>query len=145
MTAEGKMPDFSSGDTTDIFQILRDINDLDSTIKGLDKMIKAKKTELSNLMEEAYDLMSEESLQALNLEGKNFYRNLATYISVNKEEEDEATQWLKTEGFGPLFKETINSRTLSSSLKEKMEAEGEVIPTNLFNIKTTKRIGMRKA
>jgi len=142
---EPQMPDFSSGDTTDIFQILRDINDLDSTVKGLDKMIKAKKEELGNLMEKAYDLMFEENLQALNLEGNNFYRNLTTYISVNKEEEDEAIQWLKTEGFGPLFKETINGRTLSSSLKEKMENEGEVIPTNLFNIKTVKRIGMRKA
>jgi len=125
--------------------MLRDIDDLDSDIKALDKTMKNKKEELGKLMEDAYNLMSEENLQALNLENKTFYRNLVTYISVNKEEEEEANAWLKTAGFGPLFKETINGRTLSSSLKEKMDADGEVIPTNLFNIKTTKRIGIRKA
>jgi len=138
------MPDFS-GDSTQILPMLREIKVLDVKIKELEKDIKAAKQIRLELEEQAYDTMESENLQALNLEGKNFYRNLATYISVNKEEEDEATKWLKTEGFGPLFKETINGRTLSSSLKEKMEQEGEIIPTNLFNIKITKRIGMRKA
>jgi len=71
-----------------------------------------------------------------------FYTRSDFYASIPPDNRPVIFEWLRDNDLGSLIKETVNSRTLSATIKEMM-AEGETVPAEI-NVTTKKKIGMRK-
>jgi hypothetical protein len=119
-------------------------------VRETDKTLKERKKALREREEEMYIRLQNEGLMKVAVEhpisGKTFtlFPNLNRRFYLQAEKKEEATAWLKETGFEDLFKETINSNTLTAAMKEFIEQDGE-IPEELIGEIQTKRIGMRRS
>lgn len=80
--------------------------------------------------------------------GRMFYLKTETYVSSVAERKSELIEWLKDNGYGSIVQETVHPRTLSATVKELMEENGDELPRDLAELvnvfeKTT--VGLRKA
>ena len=71
--------------------------------------------------------MENAGLNSVNTDAGTFYRRVDTYCSIRKEEQEEAFAWLRNQDLGDIIQPTVNSKTLSAIMKERIEA-GETIP-----------------
>lgn len=104
-------------------------------------LLKAQRDQLEALVFQQLDNANMQSVKTSA--GQTVYRRVDEFMSINSEHHDEAVEWLKATGFADLFKESINSRTMTSALKEYRNDGGE-IPTDLIKIATRNRIGIRR-
>ena len=136
-------PDFS-GNKDNVLPTVRTFKAMLDKKEAAAKALKGITEECQQLEQELYKLMEKETLQSLGLDGTLYFRKTGKYFSIKKERFEDAHTWLKANDFGDLFKETINSRTLSTELK-RSETDDEVeIPEDLFNHTTKTQIGRRK-
>lgn len=138
------MPDFSGSSDT-VLPILRKLKTLDEQKKELEAKLEQVKQERLETEEEAFKRMELESITQIALDGTLWFRKVSKFFSIKAEAKELANKWLKSHGFGDLFQESINSRTLSSELKRSEEEEKTEIPEDLFNHTTKNQIGRRKA
>ncbi|MCK5617571.1 hypothetical protein KAR91_87715 [Candidatus Pacearchaeota archaeon] len=138
------MPDFS-GNSDTVLPVLRKLKLLDEKKKEIEAALEKVKQERTEIEEEAFKRMELESIQSIDMDGTLWFRKVSKFFAVKGEMKELANKWLKAHGFGDLFQETVNSRTLSSELKRSEEEDKTEIPEDLFNHTTINKIGRRKA
>lgn len=93
--------------------------DLESEVKGIN-------AEIDGITTEMIDLMTTEELTSFNRNGTTFSLVTQEYPAPEPERKGELWQVMKQKGFDDLF--TINSQTLSATVKELMAANEGVLP-----------------
>jgi len=117
----------------------------------LNERKKALKAELEDLQsvfnaeeEKLLLLMERDDVSSMSVDRHTIYSKETTFVSVNKECERRAHDWLKENGYDSLVRPTVNSRTLSAAYKEMLDLDIEM-PTALFNINPKRSVGITKS
>ncbi len=130
----------------DVIPAVKDLLYTKSMIDELEEKLKALKSDFKSDEERVFAMMEANNMQSVNVDGFNVHQKIDTYARLNKDFENEAKDWIRAEGYENLIKETVNSRSLTSAIKERIEDDGiDSIPTDLILISTVNRIGIRKA
>lgn len=102
------------------------------------------KSERMEMEETLNAMMENEGVQSFRTDEATFYRREDIYANVKKENQDQFFDWLRSQGFGDLIYETVNHRTLSGFVRERMEEGGDDLP-DYINVTVKKTVGTRKA
>ena len=94
-------------------------SDLEREVKGINE-------EIDGVTTEMIDLMTTEELTSFNRNGTTFSLVTQEYPAPEPERKGELWEVMKKNGFEDLF--TINSQTLSATVKELIAANGGVLP-----------------
>ena len=94
-------------------------SDLDAQVKGVNE-------EIDGITTEMIGLMTTEELSSFNRNGTTFSLVIQEYPSPEPERKGELWQAMKENGFEDLF--TINSQTLTATVKELMSENGGELP-----------------
>ena len=94
-------------------------SDLEREVKGINE-------EIDGVTTEMIDLMTTEELTSFNRNGTTFSLVTQEYPAPEPERKGELWEVMKKNGFGDLF--TINSQTLSATVKELIAANEGVLP-----------------
>lgn len=100
------------------------------------------------LQGELFKLLSDSGVQSINVDSTTLYQRVDTYVAIKPEGKEEAFLWLKEIGLGDLIKQAVNSRNLTSAMKEEF-SEGEDLKSELssdmFRVSVKNRIGLRRS
>ena len=112
-------------------------SDLEREVKGINE-------EIDGVTTEMIDLMTTEELTSFNRNGTTFSLVTQEYPAPEPERKGELWEVMKKNGFEDLF--TINSQTLSATVKELIAANEGVLPEWLDGlIKIAEKISIRVA
>jgi hypothetical protein len=89
-------------------------------VKVAEKKLETLKDGLKAKAHELKMLMENSGLQSVKHSGTTLYLNNNFYAGVKKGEQDLAFAWLKCQDLGYIIKPTVNSRSLSSAIKEEI-------------------------
>lgn len=106
---------------------------LAKTVDNFEDSIKAFKAEIAKMKEvhlpERFD---NEEVSTFNTETFRVTRTMRTFASISGDQE-EAFDWLRSNDYAGLIKETVNSSSLSAAAKELME-NGRELPDDIFSV-----------
>ena len=131
-----------------IFEMADRLKSLKKQKKDLEDSVKALSSEIEELDRQLSDAMTEAELDSFSRNGSTFYLHSRLYASPSAGRKDAMMQALKQNGYGSLVVESVNSNTLSSFVREQMEANEGNIPSWLGDtISTYEKIsvGIRKS
>ena len=131
-----------------IFEMADRLKSLKKQKKDLEDSVKAIGSEIEELDRQLSDAMTEAELDRFSRNGSTFYLHSRLYASPSTGRKDAMMQALKQNGYGSLVVESVNSNTLSSFVREQMEANEGNIPSWLGDtIRTYEKIsvGIRKS
>ena len=131
-----------------IFEMADRLKSLKKQKKDLEDSVKALGSEIEELDRQLSDAMTEAELDSFSRNGSTFYLHSRLYASPSAGRKDAMMQALKQNGYGSLVVESVNSNTLSSFVREQMEANEGNIPSWLGDtISTYEKIsvGIRKS
>ena len=131
-----------------IFEMADRLKSLKKQKKDLEDSVKAIGSEIEELDRQLSDAMTEAELDRFSRNGSTFYLHSRLYASPSTGRKDAMMQALKQNGYGSLVVESVNSNTLSSFIREQMEANEGNIPSWLGDtISTYEKIsvGIRKS
>ena len=131
-----------------IFEMADRLKSLKKQKKDLEDSVKAIGSEIEELDRQLSDAMAEAQLDNFSRNGSTFYLHSRLYASPSAGRKDAMMQALKQNGYGSLVVESVNSKTLSSFVREQMEANEGNIPSWLGDtISTYEKIsvGIRKS
>lgn len=131
-----------------IFEMADRLKSLKKQKKDLEDSVKALGSEIEELDRQLSDAMAETQLDSFSRNGSTFYLHSRLYASPSTGRKDAMMQALKQNGYGSLVVESVNSNTLSSFVREQMEANEGNIPSWLGDtISTYEKIsvGIRKS
>ena len=131
-----------------IFEMADRLKSLKKQKKDLEDSVKAIGSEIEELDRQLSDAMTEAELDRFSRNGSTFYLHSRLYASPSAGRKDAMMQALKQNGYGSLVVESVNSNTLSSFVREQMEANEGNIPSWLGDtISTYEKIsvGIRKS
>ena len=114
--------------------------------RDLDEQLKALKAKLKTLEDAALEYLAEEGITSVKMNGSTVYMSTSTYASLS-DDKDAAMVALKEHGIGDLVKESVNSNSLASWVREQRETE-EGIPEALephVTISEVTRLRMRSS
>ena len=121
---------------------LRDEKDAtEQQLKGINK-------EMDDVNFELSELMAETETQNFTRGGMMFYLTTKTWASAVAGIKEELFDALRAQGYGSLVTETVNANSLSSFVKEQMEANGEALPgwlEGLVNVFDKTQVALKKA
>jgi len=120
----------------------REVKNLKEDIKHHNATLKQLKEKQEILEAGLYQALIDEDVQKLTIDNQTLYCRQEFYASMPDKER--GFDWLRNEGLGDLIYETVNARTLSSAMKERLQNDEEV-PDTVVKISTKEKIGMRKA
>ncbi len=132
------------GDTGTVADVGKSLIVLDNQKKELSKQLDFVKSQIAEKASELLIMMQNEQIDKISVMGKSLFPKVNLYASLNKAEKPQAMKWLSDNGYGELIQKTVNSRTLSSTVKG-IIADGDVVPENLFNVNEVTTVGIRKA
>ena len=92
--------------------------------------------------------MAETETQNFTRGGMMFYLTTKTRASAVAGTKEELFDALRAQGYGSLVTETVNANSLSSFVKEQMEANGEALPdwlAPLVNVFDKTQVALKKA
>ena len=136
--------DFSTP-TTELIDKLKQLKFLRESIKELEEALEKEKECFATLEKECVLLMDNNSVTKIRVDGATMFRRTDNYISVNKEQKDDAFQWLREKDLGYLIQETVNAKSLTSAITTLKENEGEDVEIPpCINQSKAERIGIRK-
>lgn len=127
---------------SDLQALLSDYNKLRENEALAKKNYETLHTHREHMEEMLYGLMENAGLQSVKTDDGTFYQRTDIYCSVRKEVQEEAFEWLRKQELGDIIQPTVNSRTLSAIMKERIEAGGDI--PEFVNVTTKNRIGIRK-
>ena len=130
-----------------IFEMADRLKSLKKQKKDLEDSVKAIGSEIEELDRQLSDAMTEAELDSFSRNGSTFYLHSRLYASPSTGRKDAMMLALKQNGYGSLVVESVNSNTLSSFVREQMEANEGNIPSWLGDtISTYEKIsvGIRK-
>lgn len=131
-----------------IFEMADRLKSLKKQKKDLEDSVKAIGSEIEELDRQLSDAMTEAELDRFSRNGSTFYLHSRLYASPSTGRKDAMMQALKQNGYGSLVVESVNANTLSSFVREQMEANEGNIPSWLGDtISTYEKIsvGIRKS
>lgn len=131
-----------------IFEMADRLKLLKKQKKGLEDSVKALGAEIDELDEQLSDAMTEAELDRFSRNGSTFYLKSRLFASPASGHKDEMMQALKQNGYGSLVVESVNSKTLSSFVREQKEANQGSIPSWLSDTVSTYEkisVGIRKS
>ena len=131
-----------------IFEMADRLKSLKKQKKDLEDSVKAIGSEIEELDRQLSDAMAETQLDSFSRNGSTFYLYSRLYASPSTGRKDAMMLALKQNGYGSLVVESVNSNTLSSFVREQMEANEGNIPSWLGDtISTYEKIsvGIRKS
>ena len=131
-----------------IFEMADRLKSLKKQKKDLEDSVKALSSEIEELDRQLSDAMTEAELDRFSRNGSTFYLHSRLYASPSAGRKDAMVLALKQNGYGSLVVESVNSNTLSSFVREQMEANEGNIPSWLGDtISTYEKIsvGIRKS
>ena len=112
-----------------IFEMADRLKSLKKQKKDLEDSVKALSSEIEELDRQLSDAMTEAELDRFSRNGSTFYLHSRLYASPSTGRKDAMMQALKQNGYGSLVVESVNSNTLSSFVREQMEANEGNIPS----------------
>lgn len=131
-----------------IFEMADRLKSLKKQKKELEDSVKALSSEIEELDRQLSDAMTEAELDRFSRNGSTFYLHSRLYASPSTGRKDAMMQALKQNGYGSLVVESVNSNTLSSFVREQMEANEGNIPSWLSDTVSTYEkisVGIRKS
>ena len=131
-----------------IFEMADRLKSLKKQKKDLEDSVKAIGSEIEELDRQLSDAMAETQLDSFSRNGSTFYLYSRLYASPSAGRKDAMMQALKQNGYGSLVVESVNSKTLSSFVREQMEANEGNIPSWLGDTVSTYEkisVGIRKS
>ena len=131
-----------------IFEMADRLKSLKKQKKDLEDSVKAIGSEIEELDRQLSDAMAETQLDSFSRNGSTFYLHSRLYASPSTGRKDAMMLALKQNGYGSLVVESVNSKTLSSFVKEQMEANEGNIPSWLGDTVSTYEkisVGIRKS
>ena len=131
-----------------IFEMADRLKSLKKQKKDLEDSVKALSSEIEELDRQLSDAMTEAELDRFSRNGSTFYLYSRLYASPSAGRKDAMMQALKQNGYGSLVVESVNSKTLSSFVREQMEANEGNIPSWLSDTVSTYEkisVGIRKS
>lgn len=123
------------------------------TKQWLADQVKINNQSIEDLQKELWELMVDNDLQSFNYKGTTFALSETVYGSPVAGMATEVYDWLKTNGYDSLVKETVNANSLSALIRELMEGSDGLkdisnIPedlASLLNIYPRQIISMTKS
>ena len=131
-----------------IFEMADRLKSLKKQKKDREDSVKALGSEIEELDRQLSDAMTEAELDSFSRNGSTFYLHSRLYASPSAGRKDAMMQALKQNGYGSLVVESVNSNTLSSFVREQMEANEGNIPSWLGDTVSTYEkisVGIRKS
>ena len=131
-----------------IFEMADRLKSLKKQKKDLEDSVKAIGSEIEELDRQLSDAMAETQLDSFSRNGSTFYLYSRLYASPSAGRKDAMMQALKQNGYGSLVVESVNSKTLSSFVREQKEANEGNIPSWLGDTVSTYEkisVGIRKS
>ena len=131
-----------------IFEMADRLKSLKKQKKDLEDSVKALGSEIEELDRQLSDAMTEAELDSFSRNGSTFYLHSRLYASPSAGRKDAMMQALKQNGYGSLVVESVNSKTLSSFVREQKEANQGSIPSWLSDTVSTYEkisVGIRKS
>lgn len=131
-----------------IFEMADRLKSLKKQKKDLEDSVKALGSEIEELDRQLSNAMTEAELDRFSRNGSTFYLKSRLFASPASGHKDEMMQALKQNGYGSLVVESVNSNTLSSFVREQMEANEGNIPSWLGDTVSTYEkisVGIRKS
>ena len=131
-----------------IFEMADRLKSLKKQKKDLEDSVKAIGSEIEELDRQLSDAMAETQLDSFSRNGSTFYLYSRLYASPSTGRKDAMMQALKQNGYGSLVVESVNSKTLSSFVREQKEANQGSIPSWLGDTVSTYEkisVGIRKS
>ena len=131
-----------------IFEMADRLKSLKKQKKDLEDSVKAIGSEIEELDRQLSDAMAEAQLDSFSRNGSTFYLYSRLYASPSAGRKDAMVLALKQNGYGSLVVESVNSNTLSSFVREQMEANEGNIPSWLGDTVSTYEkisVGIRKS
>ena len=131
-----------------IFEMADRLKSLKKQKKELEDSVKALSSEIEELDRQLSDAMTEAELDRFSRNGSTFYLHSRLYASPSTGRKDAMMLALKQNGYGSLVVESVNSKTLSSFVREQMDANEGNIPSWLGDTVSTYEkisVGIRKS
>ena len=131
-----------------IFEMADRLKSLKKQKKDLEDSVKAIGSEIEELDRQLSDAMAETQLDSFSRNGSTFYLYSRLYASPSTGRKDAMMLALKQNGYGSLVVESVNSKTLSSFVREQKEANQGSIPSWLSDTVSTYEkisVGIRKS
>ena len=131
-----------------IFEMADRLKSLKKQKKDLEDSVKAIGSEIEELDRQLSDAMAETQLDSFSRNGSTFYLYSRLYASPSTGRKDAMMVALKQNGYGSLVVESVNSKTLSSFVREQMDANEGNIPSWLSDTVSTYEkisVGIRKS
>ena len=131
-----------------IFEMADRLKSLKKQKKDLEDSVKAIGSEIEELDRQLSDAMAETQLDSFSRNGSTFYLHSRLYASPSTGRKDAMMLALKQNGYGSLVVESVNSKTLSSFVREQKEANQGSIPSWLSDTVSTYEkisVGIRKS
>ncbi len=116
------------------------VKQIESDRKSDYEMMRNRRVEME---EQLYEAMLNAGFKNIRTESGTFSPRIDTYYSCPKESQDTFFTWLRAKGLGDLIQPTVNSRTLTATMKD-LEAEGGEIPVYLQKSQR-KAVSLRRA
>lgn len=111
---------------TKLLELSDRLKELRTTKSDLEREVKGINEEIDGITTEMIDLMTTEELTSFNRNGTTFSLITQEYPAPEPERKGELWEVMKKNGFEDLF--TINSQTLSATVKELIAANEGVLP-----------------
>ena len=115
-------------DNDRMFALAERLRDLREKKDAAEQQLKDINQALDDTNYELSELMAETETQNFTRGGMMFYLTTKTRASAMAGTKEELFDALRAQGYGSLVTETVNANSLSSFVKEQMEANGEALP-----------------
>jgi len=111
---------------TKLLELSDRLKDLRTKKSDLEKEVRETNAEIDGITTEMIDIMTTEELNSFNRNGTNFSLVVQEFPSPEPERKGELWEVMKKQGFEDLF--TINSQTLSATVKELIASNNGLLP-----------------
>lgn len=131
-----------------MFELADQLRELRETKQFAEQELKEINAEIERVDYALSEIMAQTETQNFTRAGTMFCLTTTTRASAIAGCKDGLFQALKSEGFGELVQETVNSNSLSAFVKEQIAENGDVLPdwlNGLVSIYEKTTVGVRKA
>ena len=131
-----------------MFALAEHLRELRDEKDAAEQRLKEINQQLDDTNYELSELMAETETQNFTRGGMMFYLTTKTRASAVAGTKEELFEALRTQGYGSLVTDIVNANSLSSFVKEQIEANGEAVPEwldGLVNVFDKTQVALKKA
>lgn len=132
--------------TGDVPDILRFYESIRSAYEALDAAKKRLGSTVDIMSKKVIpEAMGNAGVKTITMEDIGYRFTVSQRYFCSMPNKEDGMEWLRKNGAGDLIQPTVNSGTLSSWAKNRLEEEGLDLPENLFNVTLIPTTSMTKA